>query len=141
VPRQPRRAPFKIPRELRIRGRRWLVIRDHELSTVAAAPSDKNHKTRLRKDWDGLTVREDKEIYIARHSDGWSAAETFVHELLHACVVYSDHKAPPLDDAAEERFIQHVQKHLLDALSQLHWRSHPRKRPRRPALTKRKTKR
>lgn len=107
-------AAFIIPREIRIRRRRWLVIREQEL------PPDAGHTRREMKS--GVTVgqahREKREIYLADHDGPRSENVTFLHELIHACVKRS---SSPLTDEQEEKFILHVEEALLDVLAQLEW--------------------
>jgi hypothetical protein len=108
------KAPFVIPREINIRGRRWLVMREQEL------PADVRHtKSEMRR---GVTLgqahREKREIYLAHHDNPRMECETFLHELMHACVRFPK---GPLEDAQEERFILHVEASLLRALEQLEW--------------------
>jgi hypothetical protein len=114
------RAPFEIPRELLIRGKRWLVVREHELQ-----PHNGTLDARARNQLsflEGVTYPSGfkrgpkREIHLAEHDDPRKEAATFLHELLHAC----SNQVIPM--SREEAFIEDVDEPLLRALEQLEWR-------------------
>jgi hypothetical protein len=114
------RAPFEVPRELLIRGKRWLVVREHELSGDDAQDARARNQLRFLH---GVTYPSlfrrgpQREIHIAHHDDPRQEASTFLHELLHAC---SSQRVPM---SREEAFVADVEQPLLRALEQLDWRA------------------
>lgn len=95
-----KRAPFAIPGSIKIRGKRWQIYRDCDMTGE-----------------DGFTFRPKRKIKLRRGQSQWEEASTFIHELLHAC---SNCQAAPAH--YEEAFIREVEKALLGALAQLKWR-------------------
>lgn len=118
-----RHAPFDIPRELLIRGKRWLVLLDQDLTD---APRDVRSRIDLTAGGHlGSTYPDGhpqfrREIHLStkRNRDERQLASTFLHEVLHAC---SSQNAG-VSMALEEKFIYDVERPLLRVLEQLDWR-------------------
>lgn len=123
-----RGAPFEVPREIVIRGRRWLVAYDVDLS-------DTMHDARSRMELGpgdlgvalhGTTYPTDhphikREIHLSSHNNPTPRVHcsTFLHELLHAC------SSQVLTMPQEEKFVSDVEVPLLRALEQLNWKGRP----------------
>jgi hypothetical protein len=107
-----KRAPFKIPRRIRIRGKLWRVKFASELDDA----DDLASKVDLDGCYYGLTHRDTREIHLSERQTPRETCATFLHEILHAC--YDG----PLSDKREEEFIRNVEKALLGVLEQLKWR-------------------
>jgi hypothetical protein len=113
------RSPFLIPREITIRGKRWLVALDRDLGNDK---HDVRSRMELRGRSLGVTYREHndairREIHLSAQQSERALAQTFLHELMHACVPVSN--AIPM--AYEERFISSIERPLLLALEKLEW--------------------
>jgi hypothetical protein len=89
----------KLPRALVINGERWRIVR----------------KPLCRRGRYGQCNYRTREIQIDSELVGDERAETFVHELLHACL--PEDWAP----TAEERMIERLAPRLLSALRGLGW--------------------
>lgn len=112
------RAPFAVPAEIRIRGKRWLVLNDLDLEPRGA---DAKSARDLQEKSDGRCHRDKREIHLSVQQPPRALASTFLHELLHACVP-ADGSIP---DVMEERLILDIEGALLDALEQLVWAPRP----------------
>lgn len=112
-----REAPFEIPRELVIGGEQWLVLFDRDLEE---SPADFEAHLDMADNL-GMCLPEEHEIHVrTKRLSPWSIAETFLHEILHAC---SD---GVISAKQEEAFILNVERKLLEVLKQLRWRAvHP----------------
>ena len=118
-----KRAPFVIPREIMIRGKRWLVAYDTDLGDDK---HDVRSRLELRK---GGHLRAacyppahphiEREIHMSTYSnrDPREACSTFLHELLHACSTTG-----VIPHKQEEAFVADVETPLLRALEQLEWK-------------------
>lgn len=60
---------MKLPKTLRIAGKKWKVERSEPDNTA-----------------NGLTCYETRTIYVSPHLTGDDAVDTFLHEVLHACL-------------------------------------------------------
>jgi hypothetical protein len=109
-----------MPATIRVRGRRWLVLRETDLSD---SPRDRAAREEL-KSCRGITHTDRREIHLGRHASARALASTFLHELMHAC------SRDRTCSCNEEAFISDIEGALLDALEQLHW-ARPRARPMR----------
>lgn len=106
-----REAPFIVPPIVTVRGRRWIVLREHHLG-------DSDYDTAVKRDLKkarGECDMSRREIHLARGQSPRGEASTFLHELLHAC------SRGRISVAQEEKFVHDVERALLDALEQLEW--------------------
>jgi hypothetical protein len=90
---------MKLPRSLTINGQRWRVV----------------IKPLIHRGYMGLCISKKREIQIDADLRGEERLETFMHELLHACL--STRWAPQ----TEERMVQQLSPRLLDALQGIGW--------------------
>lgn len=114
-----KRATFHVPREITIRGKRWLVVRSHEL-IGEDGKHDVRSRMELERTADGATYPDGhphikREIHLASSLRGWEESVTLLHELLHAC------SSQPIPMNHEEKFIRDIETPLLRALEQLEW--------------------
>jgi hypothetical protein len=114
-------VPFEVPETICIRGRAWAVRRESDLGDSRFdRAARRDLKTAL-----GMTYYDPHEIHLRKHRNRRAEAQTFLHELLHAC---SRHKIP---EKLEEKFIRNVEVALLQALEQMRWKAPIRKARRR----------
>lgn len=89
----------QVPKSVQVNGKRWRVI----LKPL-------NHRG-----LDGLCRPDVREIHIDSALVGDERAETFLHELMHACV------REPVALRTEERLINRMAPRLLAALQSIGW--------------------
>lgn len=90
---------MKLPTSVTIEGKTWRVV----------------VKPLRRRNLAGQCVHRRREIQICESLDHEARAETFMHELLHACL----HREP--ESTSEERFVRALSPRLLSTLRNLGW--------------------
>lgn len=90
---------MKLPRSLVINGDRWRVLQ----------------KDLSNKDYVGLCVHRRCEIQVDSNLTGEEKLETFLHEVLHACL------REPFAERTEERMVLRLAPRLLAALKDIGW--------------------
>ncbi len=68
----------------------------------------------------GWTHYWSHEIWLGRHATPRAEAQTFLHELLHACCDLEPSRS--LHERAEERLVSNVERPLFRALEALRWK-------------------
>jgi hypothetical protein len=88
---------MRIPRRITVNGQTWRVV----------------FKPLASRGLDGLCLHRRREIQIDWHLTRPEQEETFLHELMHACL------ATGFTMKAEERFIRRLSPRLYEALEAL----------------------
>jgi Zn-dependent peptidase ImmA (M78 family) len=110
------RAPFEVPKVVKVGGRPWRVKRYDDLTA--------RERTELGV-LQGVCywAPRRRQIHLNRHATKRALASTFLHELMHACAHARGEGDGPR--RGEENTISHAEPHLLAALEQLRWRRKP----------------
>lgn len=88
---------MKLPRSFTVNGQRWRVVR----------------KKLVHRGLMGLCLYRKREIQVDSELPAVEAAETFLHEVLHACI------AERWSSKAEERLVSRLAPRLLEALGSM----------------------
>lgn len=90
---------MRLPRSMKINGEKWTVRLKHL----------------AHRGLDGICLPRTREIFIDICLTPEERAETFIHEVLHACL------REPWSTATEERMVKRLAPRLLAALDGIGW--------------------